>query len=76
MCSYAKQRFLRASIPSENAVRINRAGCLGRCDDGPVVVVYPEAVWYTFLDASDVDEIIDEHLINGRIVERLRIDEQ
>lgn len=76
MCNYAKQRFLRASIPSENTVRINRAGCLGRCDDGPVVVVYPEAVWYTFLDASDVDEIIDEHLVNGRIVERLRIDGQ
>ena len=55
-------------------MRINRAGCLAQCADGPVMVVYPEAIWYTYIDASDVDEIIDEHLINGRVVERLRID--
>ena len=38
-----------------------------------VVVVYPEAVWYTYVDREDIDEIVDEHLQNGRIVERLRI---
>ncbi len=76
LCSYAKQRFSQISFSSEKTVRFNRAGCLGQCDDGPVVVVYPEAVWYTFTDASDIDEIIDEHLVNGRIVERLRIDGQ
>ena len=54
-------------------VRGNQAGCLDRCEEGPVIVVYPEAVWYTYVDRDDVDEIIDEHLVNGRIVERLRI---
>jgi len=54
-------------------VRINKAGCLGRCDNGPVMVVYPEETWYTFLDKSDIDEIVEEHLIHGRIVERLKI---
>jgi (2Fe-2S) ferredoxin len=38
-----------------------------------VLVVYPEAVWYTYVDREDIDEIIDEHLVNGRVVERLRI---
>jgi len=54
-------------------VRINTAGCLDRCQEGPVLVVYPEGVWYTYIDQSDVDEIIKEHLVNGHIVERLRI---
>jgi (2Fe-2S) ferredoxin len=37
------------------------------------MVVYPEAVWYTYVDQSDVDEIIDAHLQHGRVVERLKI---
>jgi (2Fe-2S) ferredoxin len=36
-------------------------------------VVYPEEVWYTYVDERDIDEIIDEHLVKGRVVERLRI---
>ena len=40
-------------------VRINNAGCLDRCDQGPVLVIYPEAIWYTFVDKEDIDEIID-----------------
>jgi (2Fe-2S) ferredoxin len=46
---------------------------MNRCDEGPVVVVYPEGIWYTFKDERDLDEIIEEHLKNGRIVERLKI---
>jgi (2Fe-2S) ferredoxin len=37
------------------------------------VVVYPEAVWYTYVDRADIDEIIEEHLKGGKVVERLRI---
>ena len=54
-------------------VRINQAGCLDRCEEGPCMVVYPEAVWYTYVDRADIDEIIEEHLRDGRVVERLRI---
>jgi (2Fe-2S) ferredoxin len=54
-------------------VRINAAGCLDRCEQGPVLVIYPEAVWYTYVDQEDIDEIIDQHLVNGRVVERLKI---
>ncbi len=52
-------------------VRVNRAGCLDRCAGGPVAVVYPEAVWYTYVDQDDIDEIVESHLQHGRIVERL-----
>ena len=54
-------------------VRVNRAGCLDACATGVSVVVYPEAVWYTFVDNADIDEIIDSHLKKGQVVERLRL---
>lgn len=56
-------------------VRINRAGCLDKCEHGPVVVVYPEAVWYGNVQPEDAEEIVREHLVGGRPVERLRIAE-
>ena len=70
---YMKSRVkaLGASIPDK--VRINAAGCLDRCGDGPVLVVYPEAIWYTYVDREDIDEIIDRHLLKGEVVERLQV---
>lgn len=73
MREYAKDRVKALKLSGEGKVRINSAGCLDRCEKGPVLVIYPEAVWYTYIDQDDVDEIIAEHLQNGRIVERLRI---
>jgi (2Fe-2S) ferredoxin len=52
-------------------VRVNKAGCLDRCAGGPVAVVYPEGVWYTVMDKADVNDIVEQHLKNGRVVERL-----
>jgi (2Fe-2S) ferredoxin len=52
-------------------VRANEVGCLDQCEHGPVVVVYPDAVWYGFVRGRDVAEIVDEHLLHGRPVERL-----
>ena len=72
--TYAKDRIAALGLKDRGQCRINKAGCLGRCDDGPVLVVYPEGVWYTYIDQADIDEIIDEHLVNGRIVERLKLD--
>ena len=60
-------------ISGEGRVRVNQAGCLDRCEEGPVCVVYPEGTWYTYVDEADVDEIIDSHLINGKPVDRLKI---
>lgn len=73
MRTYAKDRIKELGLKGKGKVRINQAGCLDRCDEGPVIVVYPEAVWYTYVDKADIDEIIDEHLKNGRVVERLKI---
>lgn len=70
---YAKKRVKELGLSGKGKVRVNQAGCLDRCEEGPCLVVYPEEVWYTFVDAHDIDEIVDEHLKNGRVVERLRI---
>jgi (2Fe-2S) ferredoxin len=70
---YAKNKVKALGLAGEGKVRINQAGCLDRCDKGPVLVVYPEAVWYTFIDREDIDEIVTEHLQHGRVVERLKI---
>src|SRR5207302_5444510 len=70
---YAKKRVKELGLSGEGKIRINQAGCLDRCEEGPCVVVYPDAVWYTYVDRSDIDEIIEEHLRHGRIVERLRM---
>jgi (2Fe-2S) ferredoxin len=70
---YAKGRIKELGLDGEGKVRINQAGCLDRCEEGPCVVVYPDAVWYTYVDRSDIDEIIEQHLRQGRVVERLRI---
>jgi (2Fe-2S) ferredoxin len=56
-------------------VRANESGCLDQCEHGPTVVVYPEAVWYGFVTEKDVDEIVSEHIVGGRPVERLRLAE-
>ena len=54
-------------------IRVNQSGCLDKCELGPVMVIYPEGVWYSFKNTDDVDEIIHEHLLKGKIVKRLVI---
>lgn len=66
-----KSRVKAAGLAGPGQVRVNKAGCLDRCAGGPVAVVYPEATWYTFVDEHDIDEIVDSHLKNGKVVERL-----
>ena len=66
-----KSQVKAAGLSGPGQVRVNKAGCLDRCAAGPVVVIYPEAVWYTYVDEDDIDEIVESHLKNGKIVERL-----
>ena len=68
-----KQQVKAAGLAGSGAVRVNKAGCLDRCAGGPVAVVYPEAVWYTYVDHEDIDEIVQSHLKEGRPVERLML---
>lgn len=70
---HAKKRIKQLDLNGAGKIRINQAGCLDRCELGPIMVVYPEAVWYTYVDNSDIDEIIDSHLVGGQVVERLKV---
>ncbi|MGH6946728.1 MAG: 2Fe-2S iron-sulfur cluster-binding protein [Kiloniellales bacterium] len=65
---YMKDRVKKLGI--EN-IRINQAGCMERCELGPAMVVYPEGVWYGYRNEADIDQILEEHLLGGRPVERL-----
>lgn len=76
----AEQAFKRckdmvkaAGMAGPGGVRVNRAGCLNRCEHGPVAVVYPEGTWYTYVDESDVEDITKTHLQQGKVVERLQL---
>lgn len=73
MQAYAKQKAKELGISGAGKVRVNKAGCLDRCDEGPCMVVYPEGVWYTYVDEHDIDEIVQTHLVEGKVVERLRL---
>ena len=66
-----KSRVKKAGLNGPGHVRVNKSGCLDRCAGGPVAVVYPEGVWYTYVDGDDIDEIVDSHLKRGEVVTRL-----
>ena len=68
---HCKARVKAEGLAGVGQVRVNKAGCLDRCAGAPVAVVYPEGTWYSYVDTSDIDEIIDSHLKQGRVVERL-----
>jgi (2Fe-2S) ferredoxin len=68
---HCKTLVKAAGLSGAGKVRVNQAGCLDRCAAGPVCVVYPEAVWYSYVDQHDIDEIVESHLKNGVVVQRL-----
>ncbi|MFU8832572.1 MAG: (2Fe-2S) ferredoxin domain-containing protein [Wenzhouxiangella sp.] len=73
MRAYVKSRVKKLGLAGPGSVRVNTAGCLDRCEEGPCLVVYPDGVWYTYVDESDLDEIITSHVVGGKPVERLRL---
>jgi len=73
---HCKTQVKALGLNGAGGVRINQAGCLDRCAGGPVLVVYPEAVWYTYVDKQDIDEIISSHLQQGKVVERLKLESE
>ena len=73
MRDYAKQRSKQLGLAKSGGVRVNLAGCMGRCEQGPAIVIYPQGVWYTYVDQDDIEEIITSHLQNDQPVERLMI---
>ena len=67
---YAKQRVKALKLAK---VRVNQAGCLNRCTQGPLLVIYPQGIWYRYQNQQDIDEIIEQHIVHGRIVSRLQL---
>jgi (2Fe-2S) ferredoxin len=70
LAGYIGKKVWEMELPG---VRVQQSNCLGRCDLGPTLVVYPEGTWYAVRSTADLDEIIDSHLTKGRVVERLVI---
>ena len=68
---FLKQRTKELGLTGKGGVRVNNAGCLDRCAEGPVAVVYPEGIWYHHVDEEALDRIVDEHLVHNRPVEDL-----
>ena len=56
----------------QTEVRVNKAGCFSQCGHGPMLVIYPDNVWYSGVQESDLAEILSSHILGGRPVERLR----
>lgn len=71
MRDYAKSRIKTLGLSGRGKIRVNTAGCLDRCGEGPIIVIYPEGVWYTYKTKADIDEILEEHVLHGRVVQRL-----
>ena len=67
-----RERARQVGQPGD--VRVNKAGCFSQCGRGPMIVFYPEDVWYAGVQESDLDEIFTSHIVGGRPVERLRYD--
>ena len=70
---YMKQKIKLLDLRGKGKVRINKSGCLDRCSEGPLMVVYPDAVWYRYIDEKDIDEIIESHIIKHEEVIRLKV---
>jgi (2Fe-2S) ferredoxin len=70
---HAKKRIKGLGLNGSGKVRINQAGCLDRCEQGPCLVVYPQGTWYSYVDNADIDAIINEHIVGGQVVTRLEI---
>ena len=68
-----KRTSISMKIQKKGGMRVNKAGCLDRCTEGPVLVVYPDNIWYKYNSKDDIDEIINSHIVNNNIVERLKI---
>jgi (2Fe-2S) ferredoxin len=67
---YMKARVKEAKLPH---ARVNLAGCLDRCEEGPCIVIYPAGIWYRIESRQDVDAVIEQYLTGGGQADGLRL---
>jgi (2Fe-2S) ferredoxin len=72
---YFKSRLAALNLHGVHKFRVSTSGCLGRCAKGPCMVIYPEGTWYRYQSESDLDKIIEQHLLADQIASELTIDE-
>ncbi len=72
VCSVLRKQIVERGLKGQ--IRINKTGCLDQCGNGPVIVVYPEGIWYAHVKPEDCQEIVESHLLNDQPVERLLYD--
>lgn len=69
---YMKARAKELGLP-DMSVRTQQAGCLDRCELGPVMVIYPEGIWYAVNTREDIDAVLERHLLKGERVPELML---
>lgn len=74
MYRYAKNQCRNIGKLGKGKIGVSESRCLGRCENGPVAVVYPDNVWYQYTNKDDIDEIISQHLLADTPVKHLQID--
>lgn len=72
--TYMKSKLSELNLKGPGKIRVSKSGCLGRCSEGPCMVIYPEGQWYSYSSIGDIDKIIDSHFISGVVVHELVID--
>lgn len=73
MRKHVKKRLKKLDLHRPSQTRTSTSGCLGRCQQGPLLVIYPDNIWYRYHSVDDLDEIIDTHILKGELVTRLLI---
>ena len=71
---HLKSKLVELGLHGEGAIRVSKSGCLGRCSEGPCMVIYPEATWYTYNSFEDINAIIASDLLEGKRVSPLLLD--
>ncbi len=71
MQKYLKNQLKQLNLLGVGKVRVSLSGCLGRCKEGPAMVIYPNGLWYTYNNEQDMDEILEKSVLGDDVVERL-----